>query len=237
VARRAAGSDVGASDRFSRTISKDKIGGTANWELRPLSGGNRIAGSAPLPVRGSGAGREQNGYETGRAQGYADVMRSAQQARAADLQRIENLLTALQTRFEDLAAQGADCLLELALDIASQVVRREIQTQRDAILPVVREALSMIIEAHAHPTVRLSPADFELVRESLRPDGQFHGCRFIADAAVQPGGCRVESPHAEVDATLTTRWRRVVQTLGSSTPAPEVTLPEAPADPRRNTEQ
>jgi len=221
---------MGASDRFSRTISKDKIGGTANWELRPLAGGTRVAGSAPLSVRGSGAGREQSGYEAGRAQGYADVMRSAQQARTADLQRIEQLLTELQARFEDLAAQGADCLLDLALDIANQILCREVQTRRDTILPVVRQALTMIIDAHAHPTVRLSPQDFELVREALRADGQFHGCRFVADPSIQPGGCRVESPHAEVDATLATRWRRVVQTLGSTAPAPEIAT-QPPSDP------
>ncbi|HXY05112.1 MAG TPA: FliH/SctL family protein [Burkholderiaceae bacterium] len=218
---------MGASDRFSRTISKDKIEGTANWELRPLSGGTRVAGSAPLPARAGGTAREQSGYEAGRTQGYADVMRSAQQARAADLQRIESLLIGLQSRFEQLSAQGADCLLDLALDIAGQILRREIQTQRDTILPVVREALAMIIDSHAHPTVRLAPQDFDLVREALRADGQFHGCRFLADPAIQPGGCRVESPHAEIDATLATRWRRVVQSLGSTAPLPEMPAQDA----------
>ncbi len=227
---------MGASDRFSRTIPKDKIGGTANWELRPLASGTRVAGSAPLSVRGTGAGREQSGYEAGRAQGYTDVMRNAQQARAADLQRLESLLAGLDKRFEELALQSADCLLDLALDIAGQILRREIQTHRDSILPVVREALSMIIDAHAHPTVRLSPVDFELVRESLRGDGQFHGCRFLADPAIQPGGCRVDSPHAEVDATLATRWRRVIQTLGSAAPAPEITIQDASDDPDREAE-
>ena len=224
---------MGASDRFSRTIPKDKIGGTANWELRPLAGGTRIAGSAPLSARGTGAGREQSGYELGRTQGYADVMRNAQQARASDLQRLESLLTGLEKRFEELSLQTSDCLLDLALDIAGQVLRHEIQTRRDVILPVVREALSLIVDAHAHPTVRLSPLDFELVRESLRADGQFHGCRFLADPAIQPGGCRVESPHAEIDATLATRWRRVVQTLGSDAPVPEITIEDATDEPGR----
>jgi flagellar assembly protein FliH len=224
---------MGASDRFSRTIPKDKIGGTANWELRPLAAGTRVAGSAPLSVRGTGAGREQSGYEAGRAQGYADVMRNAQQARATDLQRLEGLLAGLGERFDELSTQAADCLIDLALDIAREVLRGEISTRRDVILPVVREALSMIIDAHAHPVVRLSPLDFELVRESLRGDGQFHGCRFLADPAIQPGSCRVESPHAEVDATLATRWRRVVQTLGSAAPPPQITAHDTTVDPKR----
>lgn len=221
---------MGASDRFSRTISKDKIGGTANWELRPLAGGTRGPGSAPLSARASEASREKSGYEAGQAQGYADAMRNVQQARAADLQRLEALLAQLQGRFDELCVRGADCLLDLALDIAAQVLRREVQTHREAILPVVREALAMVIDSHAHPTVRLAPLDFELVREALQPDSRYHGCRFLADPAIQPGGCRVESPHGEVDATVATRWRRVVQTLGSSAAPPEVAIDSPPTD-------
>ena len=143
--------------------------------------------------RGPGSSREQSGYEAGQAQGYADALRSAQQARAADVQRFESLLAQLQARFDELSSGTADALLDLALDLAAQVLRQEVQTRRDAVLPVVREALALVIDAHAHPTVRLAPLDFELVRETLRADGQFHGCRVLADASVAPGGCRVPS--------------------------------------------
>jgi flagellar assembly protein FliH len=213
---------MGASDKFSRTIPKDKLGGTTQWELRPLAAGTRVGGSAPLSARPSTAERFQEGYEAGRAQGHAEVLRSAQQARAADLQRLETLLAQLQVRIDELAGATADSLLDLAVDIAAQVLRREVQTRRDAILPVVREALSLVIDSHAHPTIRLAPRDFELVREALSADGQFQGCRFAADPGLAPGGCRIETPHGEVDATLATRWRRVVQTLGVEAPVPPI---------------
>jgi flagellar assembly protein FliH len=217
---------VGASDRFSRTISKDKVGEASQWELRPLAAGTRVAGSAALsphgPGRAGGSGREQSGYEAGQAQGYAEATLKAQQARAADKERFDGLLEQLQVRFDELSSQTADALLDLALDIAGQVLRHEVQTRRDGILPVVREALAFVIETYAHPTVRLAPADFDLVRESLRGDGQLHGCRVVADAAMTPGGCRVETPQGEVDATLATRWRRVIQTLGVNNPPPDI---------------
>jgi flagellar assembly protein FliH len=231
--------DMGASDRFSRTIPKDKVGGAAQWELRPLAAGTRVGVSAPLSARPSTAERTQEGYEAGRAQGYADVMRSAQQARAADLQRLEALLAQLQgqlqARIDELSSATADSLLDLAVDIAAQVLRREVQTRRDAILPVVQEALAMVVGSHPSPTVHLAPRDFELVRESLAGDGQLQGCRFVADASVAPGGCRIETPHGEVDATVATRWRRVVQTLGVDVPAPPIDAADdsaaAPVDP------
>jgi len=220
---------MGAPDRFSRTISRDKISATGNWKLRPLPSGARITGSSSLSAR-AGADPQQGAYDAGRAQGYADGLRSAQQAHAAGLQRLEVLLGQLRQRFDELAETGADALLDLALDVAAQVLRQEVQTHREAIVPVVREALALVIHAHAHPTVRLAPADLALVREALSGDGQLHGCHFVPDPSVMPGGCRIESPQGEIDASLPTRWRRVVQTLGVDVPAPHIEVPAEGAD-------
>jgi flagellar assembly protein FliH len=217
---------MGAPDRFSRTLRKDQVEGVAPFELRPLDGGTRAPGAARMSARGNAATSEQNGYEAGRAQGHADAMRAVQQERATDLKRIEALLAHFQASLQDVTAKAADAVLDLALDVAGQILRREVQAHRDAALPAVREALALVIEAHAHPTVRLAPVDFAVVREALRADGMYQGCRFIADAQVQPGGCRVESPHGEVDGSLATRWRRVVQALGCDAPAPTIDVVE-----------
>jgi len=219
---------MGAPERFSRTIPKAKVAAASQWELRPLAAGTRVPGSTALSARGTEGSREQSGFEAGQAQGYAEALRSAQQARAVEAQRVQSLMAQLRSGFDELSGQTADALLDLALDVAAQVLRREVQTQRDAILPVVREALGVIIESHAHPTVRLAPADFALVRQALQDDGRLHGCRCVEDPAIEPGGCRVESSHGEIDATLANRWRRVVQALGCSTPAPEITVVTPP---------
>jgi flagellar assembly protein FliH len=213
---------MGASDRFSRTIRKDQLGDTAQWELRPLAGGRRVGDSTPLSARTSDAQRSKDGYEAGKAQGYADALRSVQQARAADLQRLETLLAGFRAEFDELSGRTADALLDLAIDLAAQVLRQEVQTHREVILPVVREALALVEGTHAHPTVHLAPIDFELVRAAVQADGQVQGCRFVSDPSIVPGGCRVDSAHGQIDATLPTRWRRVLQTLGVSAPMPRI---------------
>lgn len=222
---------MGASDRFSQTIPKDQVGDSAPFELRPLAAGRRVGSSAPLSARPTDAERTREGYEAGKAQGYADAQRSAQQARAADVQRLERLIAGLQGEFEDLTARTADALLDLAVDIAAQVLRHEVQTRRETILPVVREALALVEQARAQPTLRLAPADIELVRAALQDDGQLQGCRIVADAAIVPGGCRIESSSGEIDASLATRWRRVLQTLGAEAALPAIDIAEPPELP------
>jgi len=213
---------MGAGDRFTRTIRKDQVGDTAQWEMRPLAGGRRVGDSVALSARPGEAERMRDGYEAGKARGYAEAQLSAQQARAADVQRLERLLGGLQAEFDGLAGRTADALLDLAVDIAAQVLRQEVATRREVILPVVHEALALVEGASARPTVHLAPLDFELVRGALQADGRLQGCRLIADPAIAPGGCRLESAHGQIDATLATRWRRVVQTLGLQTPLPDM---------------
>ncbi len=124
------------------------------------------------------------------------------------------MLDALRARFVELESAAADAVLDLALEIARQVLRREIEIQRDAVLPVVREAVTAIIDEHTHPRVHLHPDDLWLIQADLDTDGLYQGCRFVPDASIARGGCRVETAQAEVDATLATRWRRALGALG-----------------------
>jgi flagellar assembly protein FliH len=220
---------MGANDRISETIPKDRLGESAPFEFRQLAGGRRVGDAGRLSPRPSDEERAKTGYAAGLAQGQAEAQRDAQRLRAADLQRLESLLGHLRGEFDGLAGRLADTLLDLAVDIAGQVLRHEVQARRDAIVPVVREALALVEAARSHPTIRLAPVDFDVVRAALHADGHLQGCRLVADATVAPGGCRLESASAEVDATLQTRWRRVLQTIGvGPVPLPAEGEPAAP---------
>jgi flagellar assembly protein FliH len=219
---------MGGFDRFSRTIPRNKVAGASSYRFEPLTGG---AGSGGASVRpGSDAARHATGYEAGFAQGVAEAQRAAQAHRNADLAKLDVVLSRLQGALDGTIAGAADQVLDLALAIARQVLRDEIAMRPEAILPVVREALGALVEAHGHPTVRLAPSDYESVRTTLAGETQLRGVRFLSDPAIAPGGCRVDTPHIEVDATVGTRWRRVLQTLGSEAPGPADAPAGTPAD-------
>lgn len=130
-------------------------------------------------------------------------------------QRIETLLSGLDAGFRQLQSDTAQELLELACDIARQVVRQELRSQPQALLPVVREALDMLAADARAATVRLNPADFSALDEALRAE---HGARtqvqWVSDASVAQGDVRVDAGGAQVDGGLDKRWRRAVAALG-----------------------
>jgi flagellar assembly protein FliH len=124
------------------------------------------------------------------------------------------VLDELRGRFAELESDGAEQVLQLALAIARQVVRREVEVDASTVMPALREAVASVIDQQTHPRVHLNPADLEHLRVDLEADGLLKGCRFVPDASVQRGGCRVETAHSDVDATIESRWQRVLAAVG-----------------------
>lgn len=206
---------MGASDRgFSRTIPKEDVGDVSTWQFQALSGKSTAGARANGAAAAFLTERERRAYDRGRADGTEEGRRSMQHEKVQASQRIDSALAELRARFADLEANGADTVFDFAVEIARQVIRRDVAMQRDSVLPALREAVAAVIDQQAHPRVHLNPRDLEAIGHELESDGLFKGCRFIPDPAVGPGGCRVETAQCEVDATLQTRWRRVMAALG-----------------------
>ncbi len=151
-------------------------------------------------------GREA-GYSAGYLAGRTDAINEAQ--------RLAALGNNLRQRLQALDQEIAEELLTVAVEIASQVLRQSLRIRPELILPVVRQAMSELPLHGAHPAIYLNPVDAALVRTHLGEHAAQHGWRIIEDDEIAAGGCRIVSGASEVDATLATRWRRVLDAIGT----------------------
>lgn len=154
------------------------------------------------------------GFESGLAAGEAKGYASGEAAILTEVAAIANLAKNFGQAIESSEAEVADELLTLALDIAAQVLRTSLKTKPELILPVVREAIAALVNPHGHPTLAINPDDAALVRDQLGEQLTHTGWRLIEDPQIARGGCRVDNSGAEIDATLPSRWRRVIDSLG-----------------------
>jgi flagellar assembly protein FliH len=201
---------VGAPEKpFGRFIRKEHVGEAALWEFQPLSGTEPLRGTEKLL-----SDRERRAYERGQQDGYAAGEQAAMQVKAQHAREMAKVLDELRGRFAELESEGAEAVLNLALSIARQVIRREIAIDAEAVLPPLREAVAAVIDQQSHPRVHMNPQDFARLRNDLEADGMFKGCRLIPDAGIGRGGCRVETGQSEVDATVESRWQRVLAAVG-----------------------
>lgn len=151
-------------------------------------------------------------HETGFAAGFEEGIAQAR----ANAEQIGTLLTNLQQALRQIDQEVAEQLLALAIEIADQVLRQSLRIKPELLLPVVREAVAALHHQHGHPALFVHPDDAALVRTQLGDQLAHNNWRIIEDATLSRGGCRVEVGASETDATLETRWRRVIEAIGVS---------------------
>lgn len=148
----------------------------------------------------------KGGYDAGYEEGTA-------RARMEAL-RLHTLAESLEEAMGQLDQRIADDLVSFALELARRMVSQALQVQPDLVLATVREALQQLF--HGHATIHVHPEDAGLVKAFLAEQAGHVGHRVFEDEAIARGGCRVEAAGSQVDATMETRWRRIVETLGRS---------------------
>ena len=161
--------------------------------------------------QGYAAGHSE-GYAAGLAAGHDEGLAGAQ----ASVAKIDALMASLQKSLDSVDQQVANRLLATAVEIASQMLRQSLRIKPELLLPVVREAVATLYPHGGHPTLFAHPDDAALIRTHLGEQLAHSNWRIIDDASLSAGGCRVEVGASEVDATLETRWRRVIDAIGIS---------------------
>jgi flagellar assembly protein FliH len=204
----------------SFVIPREKLAGVQRWELgrfdtpsAQLRHAENSAEPAPqihLPTAAELEEIHQEAQRAGYAAGYEE---GTARARMEAL-RLNTLAENLERALQSIDQTVADALLSLALELARQMVRKALAVKPEVMLEVVRDSLQQLF--HAHATLYLHPEDAALVRAHLGDTLNHAGHRIFEDEQITRGGCRIETSASQIDATVETRWRRVLESLGRS---------------------
>ncbi|MCO7576750.1 MULTISPECIES: flagellar assembly protein FliH [Pseudomonas chlororaphis group] len=155
------------------------------------------------------------GFATGEKEGFHSttlkVRQEAEVALVAKLQALEQLMVNL---FEPIAEQDTQIeqsLVELVKHVTRQVIQRELVMDSSQIEHVMREALKLLPLGVGNVRLYVNPQDFEQVK-SLRERHE-ESWRIVEDEALLPGGCRVETEHSRIDASIETRITQALDQL------------------------
>lgn len=166
------------------------------------------------PVKLPTAEEVEQIYQQARDEGYRVGFNEGQQTALAEAQKLSALVQKLDDAITGMEGEVAEELLALSLEVSRQVVREAVRLQPEAILAVVKEALLQL--PHQHAMVYLHPDDAALVRIHLGEQLAHAGHRIQDDPVLARGDCRIEAGNTRADATLESRWQRVVAGLGGT---------------------
>ncbi|MBL0917127.1 MAG: flagellar assembly protein FliH [Hydrogenophaga sp.] len=218
------------NDPYSRFIPREEIDGVAAWQFAAVDGSDQ---RTPVPTDNGGepageglAEAREQAYAEGFRHGHDAGAQSVREAMEATMRRTAEetavrMAQLLRTTREHLKNSEHDIsrhILELACDLARQVIRQELVQHPVQLQGVVSEAMSQLIDDGLPATVRMNPADLALMKGALQETMGERAPEFVADPAISPGGCVVESHTNSVDATIEKRWLRAIGNLGLSTP-------------------
>ncbi|MDR7308895.1 flagellar assembly protein FliH [Rhodoferax saidenbachensis] len=217
--------------QHARFIPGEEVGTVTEWDFGAVDQASvRFAAKLKAQASLEEQAKEENfrkagftdGYSQGYTQGHAQATLEGQrqiteyiatqgQETARTFGQLFETVRAQLAESEQVMAKG---VLELACEVARQVLRHEMSTNPNALQPVVREALSVLAIDSKAALVRLNPLDMEVLAEVLRQEFSSLSLTLLPDASITRGGCLVESAGTVVDGTVEKRWKRAVASLG-----------------------
>lgn len=155
------------------------------------------------------------GFSTGEKDGFhAGQLRAKQEADVVlqgKLAVLERLMSQLLEPIAEQDQQLERALVQLVSQMSREVIRRELLVDSSQLTQVLREALKLLPMGAENVRIHLNPQDFELVK-ALRERHE-ESWRLVEDEQLQPGGCRVESAHSLIDASIETRLELALKQL------------------------
>ncbi len=147
----------------------------------------------------------KEGYNAGLEQAKQEI----QEVKAA----ITTFLKAKQEVFEYIAPD----ILEISVDIARKIVKKEIEQNPELILETILDVLKSVSTEESRVNIKTHPSQVALVKESL-PEmiteiGIDAKITVSPDNSIDIGGCMVYTTNGVVDATIQTQLEIIKEAL------------------------
>lgn len=159
---------------------------------------------------------EQEAYEKGFAQGEKDGLELGEKKAIKMIENMENLFIEIGHLRKDILKQHEREILELIFAITKKIIHDQAGLNEDNIKNTVFQALDLTAVKN-EIILKINPEDCDLI-EALRPSlfttfKELKSITVTSDPCISRGGCLLETPHGDVDATLETRLEKIYQAV------------------------
>ena len=145
------------------------------------------------------------GLDEGRREGQIQGRQEAHMLLKADADAVEAVAQSIIAERTALMTTAGRDLVQLALTMAERISRTSIASDEEVVLRAIREALGAVGDAR-RIVVHMNPSEVESVRARVRELNSLLAeethVELRADATISPGGCRVDTPELQLDATV-----------------------------------
>lgn len=151
--------------------------------------------------------------ESAAKEGYQAGLEQA----SGDISEVKNAITAFLSAKQEVFEYIAPDILEISVDIAKKIIKREIQQDPSLILNNILEILKGLSKEETKITLRVNPQQVALLKtelpELMSTAGLDAKVLVVPDEELMEGGCMVTTTNGVIDATIETQLSVISEAL------------------------
>ena len=151
--------------------------------------------------------------EAAAKEGYQDGLTQAK----ADIDEVKNAITSFMSAKQEVFEYIAPNILEISIDIAKKIIKKEIQQDSSIILNNLLEILKGLSKEETKITLKVSPMQASMLKaeipELLNTAGLEAKVLIVPDETIMEGGCMVTTNNGVIDATIETQLSVISEAL------------------------
>lgn len=140
--------------------------------------------------------------EASAKEGYEEGLRAAKE----DIEQIKNSLGAFFNAKQEVYDNIAPDILEISLDIAKKIIKKESIEHPEIILENIKEIMKGLSKEEAKITLKVNPSQVQMLKQEVPEVSASLGLEakiiIVADDNIAEGGCLMTTTNGVIDATI-----------------------------------
>lgn len=151
--------------------------------------------------------------EAAAKEGYQEGLQAAKE----DLERVKESLEAFFNAKQEIYDNIAPDILEISLDIAKKIIKKETIENPEVILNNIKEIMKGLSKEEAKITLRVNPSQAVMLKNDVPEVADSLGLEakiiIVADETITEGGCLVTTTNGVIDATIESQLAIISEVL------------------------
>ena len=151
--------------------------------------------------------------EAAAKEGYEEGINAAKQ----DIENLKNSMEEFLNAKQDVYDEIAPDILEISLDIAKKIIKKEMKESPEILLENIKEILNGLSKEETKIVLKVNPAQAAMLKQEMPEAVSMAGLEakvlIVPDENTMEGGCMVTTDNGVIDATIETQLAIISEAL------------------------
>lgn len=151
--------------------------------------------------------------EASAKEGYNEGLAMAKE----DIQYLKDAMTEFYNAKQFVYDSIAPDLLEISVDIAKKIIKKELSENSEILLENIKEILAGLSKEESKIVLRVNPSQVDMLKQEMPEAVQMAGLEakvlIVPDENTMEGGCMVTTDNGVIDATIETQLSIITKAL------------------------